>query len=92
MEVRLIPEYVSPNAITTAKGKEFWNISIGVRKKDKERMDMINAALERNKDKIEQILNDYGVPHVPVVENDSIEKIAHEKSDESRSAIVPKSE
>jgi mxaJ protein len=92
MEVRLIPEYESPNAITRAKGKEFWNISIGVRKKDKERMDMINAALERNKDKIEQILNDYGVPHVPVVENDSIEKIAHEKSDESRSAIVPKSE
>jgi mxaJ protein len=92
MEVRMIPEYENPNAISRAKGKEYWNISVGVRKKDKERMAMIDAALERNKDKINQILDDYGVPHVPVVDNDSIEKISHQKSDESRGAIVPKSE
>jgi mxaJ protein len=92
MEVRLIPEYENADPILKAKGKEYWNISIGVRKKDKERMDMINAALERNKDKIEKILDDYGIPHVPVVEDDSIQKIAHEKPEESRGAIVPKSE
>ena len=54
MEVRIIPEYVTGDAINKAKGKEFWNISVGVRKKDKERMDKIDAALERNKDKIDE--------------------------------------
>lgn len=92
MEVRLIPEYQNANAITAAKGKQYWNISIGVRKKDKERMVMINAALERNKDKIDKILDDYGVPHVPVIADDSIVKLTHEKSEKSRGAVVPKSE
>ena len=66
-----IPEYESVNA----KGKEYWNISIGVRHKDKERMALIDAALERNKDKINKILDDYGIPHVPVVEGDSLMKV-----------------
>jgi mxaJ protein len=92
MEVKLIPEYENADPVMKAKGKEYWNISIGVRKKDKERMAMIDAALERNKDKINQILDDYGIPHVPVVGDDSIEKIAHDKSEQSRGAIVPKSE
>ena len=92
MEVRLIPEYQNANAITAAKGKQYWNISIGVRKKDKERMTMINAALERNKDKIDKILDDYGVPHVPVIADDSIVKLTHDKSQQSRGAVVPKSE
>lgn len=92
MEVRLIPEYENTDSIMKAKGKEYWNISIGVRKKDKDRMEMINAALDRNKDKIEQILNDYGIPHVPVIQDDSIVKLSHEKSDASRAAVVPKSE
>jgi mxaJ protein len=65
---------------------------MGVRKKDKERMDMINAAIDRNQDKINKILDDYGVPHVPVIADDSIVKITHEKSDAARGAIVPKSE
>ena len=91
MEVRLIPEYQNANAITAAKGKQYWNISIGVRKKDKERMTMINAALERNKDKIDKILDDYGVPHVPVIADDSIVKLTHERSEQSRGAVVPKS-
>ena len=66
-----IPEYDNENV----KGNEYWNISVGVRKKDKERIQVINAALERNKDKINKILDDYGIPHVPVVAEDSIEKL-----------------
>ena len=92
MEVKLIPEYENANAITAAKGKQYWNISIGVRKSDKERMAMIDAALERNKDKIDKILEDYGVPHVPVIADDSIVKLTHERSEQSRGAVVPKSE
>ena len=92
MEVKLIPEYENANAITAAKGKQYWNISIGVRKADKERMAMIDAALVRNKDKIDKILEDYGVPHVPVIADDSIVKLTHKKSDAARGAIVPKSE
>ncbi len=74
LEVRLIPEYENVNV----KGKEYWNISMGVRKKDKDRAAMISAAIERNKDKIEKILDEYGIPHVPVVAGDSIEKKAKE--------------
>ncbi|MGB7815229.1 MAG: substrate-binding domain-containing protein [Methylotenera sp.] len=93
MEIRIIPEYTSPDVISQAKGKEFWNISVGVRKKDKERMAKIDAALERNKDKIEKILTDYGVPHVPVVEGDTVLlKKSKENSDKPRDAIVPKTE
>lgn len=65
------PEYETQNA----KGKNYWNISIGVRKKDKERMAMIQGALDRNQDKINKILDDYGIPHVPVVEGDSLQKV-----------------
>lgn len=75
MVVAPIPEYENENV----KGKEYWNISVGVRKKDKERMAMINAALERNHDKIMKVLDDYGIPHVPVVEGDSIMK-AYQKT------------
>lgn len=92
MEVRLIPEYESKDPIKQAKGKQFWNISIGVRKKDKERMDMINAALDRNKDKIEKILDDYGVPRVPIIEDNSISKFGQGKTEQSRGAVVPKTE
>ncbi|MDP1657968.1 MAG: quinoprotein dehydrogenase-associated putative ABC transporter substrate-binding protein [Methylotenera sp.] len=70
MVVALIPEYETNNA----KGKEFWNISVGVRKKDKDRMVLIQGALDRNQDKINKILDDYGVPHVAVVEGDSLAK------------------
>jgi mxaJ protein len=92
MEVRLIPEYESKDPIMKAKGKQYWNISIGVRKADKERMVLIDAAIERNKDKINKILDEYGVPHVPVTADDSIMKKTREKSDAARGAIVPKSE
>ena len=58
-----IPEYQDKNI----KGKEEWNISVAVRKKDKERMAMIQGALDRNQDKILKILDEYGIPHKPVV-------------------------
>lgn len=92
MEVRVIPEYVSANPINQAKGKEFWNISVGVRKKDKERMAKIDAALERNKDKIDQILTEFGIPHVPVVEGDTVMLKSQSKTDKPKGEIVPKTE
>lgn len=70
MEMALIPEY---NKVNLA-GKEYWNISMGVRKKDKERMKVIDEALIRNKDKIAQILAEYGIPTVPVVAGDTVFK------------------
>jgi mxaJ protein len=69
-----IPEY----AQTNVHGKEYWNISVGVRRKDKERMVMIQGALDRNQDKILKILDDYGIPHVPVVEGEDIVKMNKE--------------
>ena len=63
-----------------------------MRKADKERMATIDAALERNKDKIDKILAEYGVPHVPVIADDSIVKLTHKRSEQSRGAVVPKSE
>lgn len=72
--VNMIPESESIDP----KGKNYWNISVGVRKKEKERAAMIEAALERNKDKIMAILDEYGIPHVPVVENDSLMKVYRE--------------
>lgn len=62
--VVLAPEYSQENP----HGKEYWNISVGVRKKEKDRIAMINDALERHRDDINKILDDYGIPHVPVVE------------------------
>jgi len=64
LEMAFIPEYKNVNP----KGKEYWNIAVGVRKKEKERIEIINGALERNKDKIAKILADYGIPTVPVVD------------------------
>ena len=89
-----VPEYENVNA----KGKEYWNISVGVRKKDKERMEIIQAALDRNQDKIFKILDDYGIPHVSVVDGDSLEKIYRKDMKESeitkapRDAIIQKGE
>lgn len=91
LEVVLIPEYEQINA----KGKTYWNISVGVRKADKERMAKIEGALERNKDKIEQILSEYGIPHVPVVEGDSLMKVYRKgavKNRETRGDAIPKTE
>ncbi|HSH54002.1 MAG TPA: quinoprotein dehydrogenase-associated putative ABC transporter substrate-binding protein [Methylophilaceae bacterium] len=69
-----VPEYENINV----HGKIDWNISIGVRKRDKERMAMIQEVLDRRQNDILKILDDYGIPHVPVVAGDSIEKKARE--------------
>jgi len=58
------PEYAQENI----HGKEYWNISVGVRRKEKDRITAINGALERRKDDIIKILDDYGIPHVPIVD------------------------
>ncbi len=78
MVVRLAPEYEKQNA----RGKTYWNISIGVRHSDKERLKMIQGALNRNEDKIMKILADYGVLTVPVVEGDNIMKTFKENKRE----------
>lgn len=80
MVVNIIPEYEQVNA----KGKENWNISFAVRKKDKERLAMIQAAFDRHQDEIIKILDDYGVPHVTVVEGDSVEKIYRKVNKEQK--------
>lgn len=58
------PEYEAVNV----HGKEYWNISVAVRKREKERMGMIQEVLDRRHADIVKILDDYGIPHVPVVE------------------------
>ena len=65
-----IPEFKSErDSFDTEKGKSEFNISVAVRKKDKDRMEMIQGALDRNQSKIMKILDDYGIPHVPVVQD-----------------------
>ena len=66
-----IPEYA--NEETSLTGKTYWNISVGVRKKDDARRDMIEAALDRNKDKIQKILSDYGIPIIEPVYEDRLD-------------------
>ena len=73
------PEYADKNV----HGKEQWNISVGVRKHDKERMAMIQDVLDRRKDDILKILDDYGIPHLPVVEE-------KREKNETRGDAIPK--
>lgn len=76
------PEYEVENV----HGKEYWNISVGVRKKDKERMAVIDEVLQRRAPDIEKILDEYGIPHVPVVDETAKKKI------EKRGEGIPKFE
>jgi|TARA_B110000438_G_scaffold139604_1_gene134870 mxaJ protein len=66
-----IPEYANEN--TSLTGKTYWNISVGVRKKEDARRDMIEAALDRNKDKIQKIMSDYGIPVIEPVYEDRLD-------------------
>lgn len=79
------PEYEQENP----HGKEQWNISVGVRKKDKDRMAMINGALERNKAEIEKIMDEFGIPHIPVVDE---KKGGQPPKEKPQGEIIPKSE
>ena len=69
-----IPEYEATNV----HGKEQWNISLGVRNKDKERIKEIQGALDRSQGEINKILDEYGVPHFAIVDGDTLEKKARE--------------
>ncbi len=71
-----IPEYEDKNV----KGKENWNISIGVRNKDKARAEELNKAIENRQADIDKILDQYGVPHSAVVKGDSLEKKVREQN------------
>lgn len=64
LEVVPAPEYESVNV----HGKEYWNISLGVRKREKERMALIQEVLDRRKADIDKILEEYGIPHYPVID------------------------
>lgn len=79
MVVVPVPEYEGVNE----HGKSYWNIAMGVRKRDNARRDMIQEVLDRRHDDIMKILDDYGIPHVPVVEE-------KKKKDESRGDAIPK--
>jgi mxaJ protein len=57
-----IPEYAKDESLLT--GKTYWNISAGVRKKDVERRDILEAAINRNIDKIYAIMDEFGIPFV----------------------------
>jgi mxaJ protein len=81
------PEYEDVNA----HGKEYWNISLGVRKKDKERMAMLQDVLDRRKADIDKILDDYGIPHFDVVVNDNLEEKAR-NNQKTRGDVIPKFE
>ena len=70
-----IPAFKSErDSFDTEKGRSEFNISVAVRKKDKDRMEMIQGAIDRNQSKIMKILDDYGIPHVPVVLEDKTGK------------------
>ena len=76
--VVLIPEYSDGNEGLT--GKTYWNISAGVRKKEDERRDMIEAALERNKDKIRKIMDDFGIPYADPIFADRLDGYKRHKN------------
>lgn len=91
LEVVVIPEYENVNV----KGKAFWNISIGVRKADKDRLALIQGALDRNQDKINKILDEYGIPHVPIVGGDTLTNVYRKGkvyNQETRGDAIPKTE
>lgn len=83
-----VPEYEQENV----HGKEYWNISVGVRKKDKDRMAQIQDVLERRKADIDKILDDYGIPHVPVVDESHGATKKAQAKDKDRGDVIPKME
>ena len=76
--VVLIPEYADGNE--GLSGKTYWNISAGVRKKDDERREMIDAALVRNKDKIRKIMDEFGIPYADPVFSDRLDGYKRHKN------------
>jgi len=62
LEWAFVPEFRQQNK----KGRLNWNIAMGVRKRDHKRAEMLNAALERNKEGIAKIMDEYGIPTLPI--------------------------
>lgn len=67
------------------QAKVQFNISMGVRKRDAERKAMLEDVLQRRQADILKILDEYGIPHVPVVDERA------EKA-KKRGAVIPKNE
>ena len=80
LEVVLAPEYAQENP----HGKINWNISMAVRKKDKERLAMLQEVIDRRHADIMKILDEYGIPHVPIVDDKK------KASGEKRGDAIPK--
>ena len=62
-----------------------FNIAMGVRKRDKEREAMIQDVLDRRHADILKILDEYGVPHLPVVDE-------RKEKAKKRGDVIPKNE
>ena len=60
MVVVPIPEYATDQ--TRLTGKTYWNISGGVRKREADRRDELEAAIFRNLDKIHAVMDEFGIP------------------------------
>jgi mxaJ protein len=60
MVVVPIPEYATDQSRLT--GKTYWNISGGVRKREADRRDELEAAIFRNLDKIHAVMDEFGIP------------------------------
>lgn len=64
-----------------------FNIAMGVRKGDKERQAELQEVLDRRQADILKILDEYGIPHVPVVEGDRATYKTKKRGD-----VIPKNE
>ena len=78
MVVVQIPEYATDQSLLT--GKTNWNISAGVRKKEDDRRDEIEAAIFRNLDKIKKIMDDFGIPYAEPVFEDRLDGYKRHKN------------
>src|SRR5690606_26661290 len=67
------------------QAKMQFNIAMGVRKRDNERKAMLEEVLDRRHADIIKILEEYGVPHLPVVNE-------REEKAKKRGAVIPKNE
>ena len=78
MVVVQIPEYATDQSLLT--GKTNWNISAGVRKKEDDRRDEIEAEIFRNLDKIKKIMDDFGIPYAEPVFEDRLDGYKRHKN------------
>lgn len=65
-----------------------FNVAMGVRKKDKEGQQMLQEVLDRRHADIMKILDEYGIPNLPVVD----ERAQNKKPQRARGDVIPKNE